>query len=37
MTREHGSHPLDPELAIVWPGDVEPILPGHPVTALPGR
>lgn len=24
--REHGIHPLDPALAIAWPGDVEPIL-----------
>ena len=26
--REHGIHPLDPELAIAWPGDVEPVLSG---------
>ena len=25
-TREHGVHPLDPDLAIAWPSDVEPIL-----------
>ncbi|MYW64725.1 dTDP-4-dehydrorhamnose 3,5-epimerase [Streptomyces sp. SID8379] len=24
--REHGIHPLDPELAIAWPGDVTPLL-----------
>lgn len=24
--REHGVHPLDPDLAIAWPGDVEPVL-----------
>ncbi|MFC0552118.1 dTDP-4-dehydrorhamnose 3,5-epimerase [Planotetraspora thailandica] len=24
--REHGIHPLDPELGIVWPADVEPLL-----------
>lgn len=24
--RERGVHPLDPEIAIAWPGDVEPIL-----------
>jgi dTDP-4-dehydrorhamnose 3,5-epimerase len=24
--REHGVHPLDPELAIGWPADVEPVL-----------
>ena len=23
---EHGVHPLDPELALPWPGDVEPLL-----------
>ena len=25
-TGEHGVHPLDPELALPWPGDVEPLL-----------
>jgi len=25
-TREHGLHPMDPELAIAWPEDVEPVL-----------
>ncbi|MFJ5223462.1 dTDP-4-dehydrorhamnose 3,5-epimerase [Streptomyces sp. NPDC088400] len=25
-TREHGIHPLDPDLAIAWPADVTPIL-----------
>lgn len=24
--REHGLHPLDPELALPWPADVEPLL-----------
>ncbi|MFF7543164.1 dTDP-4-dehydrorhamnose 3,5-epimerase [Streptomyces canus] len=24
--REHGIHPLDPELGIAWPADVEPLL-----------
>ncbi|MEU5880176.1 dTDP-4-dehydrorhamnose 3,5-epimerase [Spirillospora sp. NPDC047279] len=24
--REHGVHPLDPDLAIVWPADIEPAL-----------
>ena len=24
--REHGIHPLDPEIGIAWPDDVEPIL-----------
>jgi dTDP-4-dehydrorhamnose 3,5-epimerase len=24
--REHGVYPLDPELAIQWPDDVEPVL-----------
>lgn len=31
--REHGIHPLDPELAIAWPGDVEPILSGKDASA----
>jgi dTDP-4-dehydrorhamnose 3,5-epimerase len=31
--REHGIHPLDPELAIAWPGDVEPILSGKDACA----
>jgi len=31
--REHGIHPLDPELAIAWPGDVEPILSGKDARA----
>jgi dTDP-4-dehydrorhamnose 3,5-epimerase len=26
--RERGIHPLDPEIAIAWPGDAEPILSG---------
>jgi dTDP-4-dehydrorhamnose 3,5-epimerase len=25
-TREHGIHPLDPELGIAWPSDIEPLL-----------
>lgn len=25
-TREHGLHPLDPEIGIAWPADVEPLL-----------
>jgi len=25
-TREHGLHPLDPEIAIDWPPDIEPLL-----------
>jgi len=24
--REHGVHPLDPEIGITWPGDTEPVL-----------
>lgn len=24
--REHGVHPLDPDLALPWPGDLEPLL-----------
>jgi dTDP-4-dehydrorhamnose 3,5-epimerase len=24
--REHGVHPLDPEVGVVWPEDVEPLL-----------
>src|SRR6516164_3609237 len=24
--REHGVHPLDPEIRIAWPGDTEPVL-----------
>jgi len=32
--REHGIHPLDPELGIVWPGDIEPLL-SHKDAAAP--
>jgi dTDP-4-dehydrorhamnose 3,5-epimerase len=31
--RERGIHPLDPDLAIAWPGDVEPILSGKDADA----
>jgi dTDP-4-dehydrorhamnose 3,5-epimerase len=31
--REHGIHPLDPEIAIAWPSDVEPILSGKDADA----
>jgi dTDP-4-dehydrorhamnose 3,5-epimerase-like enzyme len=31
--REHGIDPLDPELAIAWPGAVEPILSGKDARA----
>jgi dTDP-4-dehydrorhamnose 3,5-epimerase len=31
--RERGIHPLDPEIAIAWPGDVEPILSGKDARA----
>jgi dTDP-4-dehydrorhamnose 3,5-epimerase len=24
--REHGVHPLDPDIGIAWPGDAEPVL-----------
>lgn len=25
-TREHGTHPLDPDLALPWPSDIEPVI-----------
>jgi len=31
--RERGIHPLDPDIAIAWPGDVEPILSGKDADA----
>ena len=31
--REHGIHPLDPELAIAWPADVEPVLSAKDASA----
>jgi len=31
--RERGIHPLDPEIAIAWPDDVEPILSGKDARA----
>ncbi len=31
--REHGVHPLDPDLGIAWPGDVEPVLSDKDATA----
>ena len=30
---EHGIDPLDPEIAIAWPNDVEPILSGKDTRA----
>lgn len=32
--REHGVHPLDPELALPWPQDVAPVLSTKDATAL---
>jgi dTDP-4-dehydrorhamnose 3,5-epimerase len=31
--REHGVHPLDPDLAIGWPAEVEPVLSGKDAAA----
>jgi dTDP-4-dehydrorhamnose 3,5-epimerase len=31
--REHGVHPLDPEIGIAWPGDTEPVLSGKDAAA----
>ncbi|RST25124.1 dTDP-4-keto-6-deoxy-D-glucose epimerase [Streptomyces sp. WAC04770] len=33
--REHGVHPLDPDLGIAWPGDIEPVL-SHKDRQAPG-
>jgi len=31
--REHGVHPLDPQIGIAWPGDAEPVLSGKDAAA----
>jgi dTDP-4-dehydrorhamnose 3,5-epimerase len=31
--REHGVHPLDPDIGIAWPDDVEPVLSGKDADA----
>ncbi|WP_336209673.1 dTDP-4-dehydrorhamnose 3,5-epimerase family protein [Nonomuraea sp. LPB2021202275-12-8] len=31
--REHGVHPLDPDLGIAWPQDIEPVLSGKDAEA----
>jgi dTDP-4-dehydrorhamnose 3,5-epimerase len=31
--REHGVHPLDPEIGIAWPADTEPVLSGKDAAA----
>jgi dTDP-4-dehydrorhamnose 3,5-epimerase len=31
--REHGVHPLDPDIGIIWPDDVEPVLSGKDADA----
>jgi dTDP-4-dehydrorhamnose 3,5-epimerase len=31
--REHGIHPLDPDLGITWPGGLEPVLSGQDAAA----